>query len=105
MEANHGFGRFQTAAEGIRTYDGANPLPPARPSLAPADLYLAELRSVSEFSDAAAFSGFLAEDAGRAVTFGDGLPLQADQARGTEGHRRRVPAALISLRRRRLRCW
>ena len=90
-----GFERLQTATRGLRTDHRANPVSPPRPSVAAADLRLAELRSVPEISRAAALPGLLGREARRAAALGDGRTLPADQAGRAQGHRWRVQAELI----------
>jgi hypothetical protein len=61
---------------------------------AAAILRLAELRSVSRISRAAAISGFLDGEARGPAAFGARRALQADQASGAQSGGRRIPAAL-----------
>src|SRR5215472_13515253 len=88
--------RLPETGAGIWTDDGRDPLQDAGSSLDPADLRLAELRSVSEISGAEGFSAILAGEAGRSAVPGDGCAFQTDQACGASRRRRRVPAALIA---------
>src|SRR5690242_12163118 len=92
-----GWGRFRGLPETgawVRADHGRNPLPDAGSSLAPTDLCLAELRSVSEISGAEGFPEVLGREAGRTAVQGDGGAFQADQAGGAARRRRHVPAAL-----------
>src|SRR3984893_5518026 len=80
---------------GLRADDGAYSLSDARSSLAFADLRLAKLRSVSEFSGAEGLSFVLATEARRPLVRRHRCAFQADQACRTARRRRRLPAALI----------
>src|ERR1700681_3031529 len=93
--AGWGFRGFPETGAGLRTDDGANPVPDAGSSVAVTNLRVAELRSVSEFPGAEGFSLVLAAEARRPAVRRYGCPLQTDQAYGTARRRRRVPAALI----------
>src|ERR1700738_1626583 len=90
------FRRLPETGAGLRADDGANSVPDARSSLAAANLRLAELRSVSEFSGTEGLSVVLAAEAGRTAVRRHRRALQADQAGRTARHRWRVPAALIA---------
>src|ERR1700722_3607274 len=92
--AGWGFRGLSEAGAGLRADDGANSLSHAGFSLAAADLRLAELRSVSEFSGAEGFSRLLAAETRRAAVRRHGRAFQANQAGRTARRRRRVPAAL-----------
>src|SRR5271165_4180409 len=87
--------RFQTTDGGIRLGNRRNPLPATRPSLAAAVLCLAELRSLSGFPRAAALPAILANQVGRALVLGHGLPSRLDCSSRNPRRRWRVPAALI----------
>src|SRR6202790_4969928 len=93
--AGWGFRGFPETGAGLRTDDGANPVPDAGSSVAVTNLRLAELRSVSELPGAEGFSLVLAAEARRPAVRRYGCPLQTDQACRTARRRRRVPAALI----------
>src|SRR5258706_16102110 len=88
------FRGFPETGAGLRADDGANSVSDARSSLAFADLRLAKLRSVSEFSGAQGFSFVLATEARRPAVRRHCCAFQADQACRTARRRRRVPAAL-----------
>src|SRR5450432_1625760 len=88
------FRGFPEASAGVWADDGADSVSVAGSSLAFTNLCLAKLRSVSKISGAEGFSQLLGEIAGRTVVLGHGRAFQADQARRTARHRRRVPAAL-----------
>src|SRR5215475_5568633 len=89
------FRGFSEAGKGLRADDGADSLPHAGPSLAAADLCLAELRPVPEIPGAAGLFALLAGEAGRPAVLGYRSAFQADQARRTARRRRRVPFALM----------
>src|SRR5271168_4565722 len=74
--AGWGFRGFPEAGAGLWADDGGNSLPHAGSSLAAANLHLAELRSVSEFSGAEGFPFVLAEKAGRPALRRHGCPFQ-----------------------------
>src|SRR3954464_3456063 len=86
-------GLSETGA-GLRADNGANPLPDAGPSLAAADLCLAELRPVSKIPCSAGFPFLLAGEAGRAALCSHGGAFQVDQASRATRRRRCIPAAL-----------
>src|ERR1700682_3513985 len=90
---------------GLRADDGANSVSDARSSLAFADLRLAKLRSVSEFSGAEGLSFVLVTAARRPAVRRHRCAFQADQACRTARRRRRVPAALRPAQRRGRRRW
>src|SRR5580698_11414913 len=90
--AGWGFRRFPETSAGVWADDGANSLSHAGSSLAAADLRLAKLRSVSEFSGAEGFSQLLAAEARGAAVRRYGRAFQADQAGRTARRRWRVPA-------------
>src|ERR1700722_19587912 len=95
----HGFAGWccrglSEAGAGLRADDGANSLSHAGSSLAAADLRLAKLRSVSEFSGAEGFSRLLAAKARGTAVRRHGRAFQANQAGRTARGRWRVPAAL-----------
>src|ERR1700733_1788300 len=92
--AGWGFRRFSETGAGLWADDGANYLSHAGSSLAAANLHLAKLRSVSEFSGAEGFSLVLAANARGTSVRRHHRPFQADQARRVARRRRRVPAAL-----------
>src|SRR5271170_3904039 len=92
--AGWGFRGLSEAGAGLWADDGANSVSHAGSSLAVADLRLAKLRSVSEFSGAEGFSRLLAAEARGAAVRRNRRAFQADQAGRTARHRRRVPAAL-----------
>src|ERR1700694_5102104 len=93
--AGWGFRGFPETGAGLRTDDGANPVPDAGSSLAVTNLRQAELRSVSEFPGAEGFSQLLGNVAGRPAVCRHRGAFQADQAGRTARGRRRVQAALI----------
>src|SRR5580693_1766910 len=97
--AGWGFRGFPETGAGLRADDGANSVSHAGSSLIVADLRLAKLRSVSEFSGAEGFSRLLATKARRSAVCRHRCAFQADQARRTARRRRRVPAALAGLSR------
>src|ERR1700704_7191878 len=82
------------AGSGLRPDHGGNRLSPSGSSLVAANLCLAGLRPVSEFSGAEGFSDFLGNQAGRSAVRRHRRAFQADQAGRTARRRRRVPAAL-----------
>src|ERR1700722_12978475 len=92
--AGWGFRGFSETGAWLRADDGGNSLSAARSSVAAADLRLAELRYVSEFSGAEGFSVLLAAEARRSALCRHRGALQADQARRAARRRRRIPAAL-----------
>src|ERR1700683_4173798 len=92
--AGWGFRGLSEAGAGLRADDGANSLSHAGSSRAAANLRLAKLRSVSEFSGAEGFSQLLAAEARRAAVRRYGRAFKTDQAGRTARRRRRVPAAL-----------
>src|SRR5216684_503686 len=92
--AGWGFRGFPETGAGLWADDGANSVSHAGSSLAAANLRLAKLRSVSEFSGAEGFSLLLAAKARRPAVRRHGCAFQADQARRTARRRRRIPAAL-----------
>src|SRR2546430_15669950 len=95
--AGWGFRGFPEAGVGLWADDGANPVSDAGSSLVAANLRLAELRSVSEFSGAEGFPLVLAAKArGPAVCRHRGA-FQADLARRTARRRWCIPAALSGL--------
>src|ERR1700733_4951513 len=89
-----GFRRFPETGAGLWADDGANSISYAGSSLAAANLRLAKLRSVSEFSGAEGLPLVLAAKARGTPVRGHRRPFQADQAGRASRHRRRVPAAL-----------
>src|SRR5450631_3138404 len=93
--AGCGFRGFPEAGAGVWADDGADSVSDAGSSLTFTNLCLAKLRSVSKISGAEGFSQFLGKVAGRTVVLRHDSAFQADQARRTARHRRRVPAALI----------
>src|ERR1700722_8739678 len=95
--AGWGFRGLSEAGAGLRADDGANSLSHAGSSLVAADLRLAELRSVSEFSGAEGFSRLLAAKARRTAVRRHGRAVQADPAGRTARRRWRVPVALSSV--------
>src|ERR1700731_852330 len=96
--AGWGFRGLPETGVGLRADDGTNSLSHAGSPLIAANLYLAELRSVSEIPGAQGFPLFLGEVAGWTFVLRDGRPFQADQACRTARRRWRVPAALTSQR-------
>ena len=88
------FGRFSPATPGLRPDHRQHPLPAARPSLAPANLRLAGLRSLPELPGAEQIPQFLAGKTRGPAALGDGGACAADQAGGDQGDRRGVQAAL-----------
>src|SRR6267142_5650518 len=92
--AGWGFRGLSETGVGLRADDGANPVSDAGSPVVAANLRLAELRSVSEFSGAEGFPLVLAAKARRSVVRCHRRAFQADQARRTARRRRRVPAAL-----------
>src|SRR5207237_6989301 len=92
--AGWGFRGLPETGAGLRADDGGNPVSDARSSLAVANLRLAKLRSVSEFSGAERFPLVLAAKARRPALCRHRGPLQADQTSRTARGRRRVAAAL-----------
>src|SRR5258708_7571015 len=96
------FRGFPETGAGLRADDGANSVSDARSSLASANLRLAELRSVSEFSGLEGLSFVLASEARRPAVRRHRCAFQADQACRTACRRRRVPAALGGSRFRRM---
>src|SRR3981081_1660449 len=88
------FRGFPETGAGLRADDGANSVSDARSPVITANLRLAKLRSVSEFSGAEGFSLVLAAEARRPAVRRHRRALQADQACRAARHRRRVPAAL-----------
>src|SRR5258706_14617949 len=94
------FRGFPETGAGLRADDGANSVSDARSSLAFADLRLAKLRSVSEFSGPEGFSFVLAAEARRPAVRRHCCAFQADQACRAARRRRRVPAALGPAQRR-----
>src|SRR5665647_488428 len=95
--AGWGFRGFQETGAGLRADNGGNSVSDAGSSVVVANLRLAKLRSVSEFSGAEGFSLLLAAEARRPALRGHRRALQADQACRTARRRRRVPAALIRI--------
>src|ERR1700738_4561864 len=95
--AGWGFRGFPEAGAGLRADDGADFISDAGSPLAAANLRLAELRSVSEFSGAEGFSLLLGGKARRPAVRCHRRAFQADQAGPTARRRWRVPAALIEL--------
>src|ERR1700737_3798280 len=93
--AGLGFPGIPGAGAGLRADDGANSVSDAGSSLVTANLRLAKLRSVSEFSGAEGFSLVLATEARRPAVRRHRCALQADQAGRAARRRRRVSAALI----------
>src|SRR6266404_8126171 len=89
--AGWGFRGFPEAGVGLWSDDGANSLSDAGSSLIAANLRLAKLRSVSEFSGAEGFSLLLGGKARRPAVRCHGRAFQADQARRTARRRWRVP--------------
>src|SRR3954471_9554242 len=92
--AGWGFRGLPETGAGLRADDGGNPVSDAGSSLAAANLRLAKLRSVSEFSGAEGFPLVLAAKARRPALCRHCCPFQADQTSRTARGRRRVPAAL-----------
>src|ERR1700682_5724136 len=92
-----GFRGFPEAGAGLWADDGADFISDAGSPLAAADLRLAELRSVSEFSGAEGFSLLLGGKARRPVVRCHRRAFQVDQARRAARRRWRVSAALIEL--------
>src|SRR6266481_3884896 len=95
--AGWGFRGFPEAGAGLRADDGADFISDAGSPLTAANLRLAKLRSVSEFSGAEGFSLLLGGKARRPAVRCHGRAFQADQARRTPRRRWRVPAALSGL--------
>src|SRR5436305_5081139 len=95
--AGWGFRGLPETGAGLRADDGGNPVSDAGSSLTSANLRLAELRSVSEFSGAEGFSPFLAAKARRPALRRHSGPFQADQAGRIACGGRRVPPALIRI--------
>src|SRR5258706_1714846 len=93
--AGWGFRGLPEAGAGLWADNGANSLSHAGSPVFAANLRLAELRSVSEFSGAEGFSLVLAAKARRTAVRRHRRALQADQACRTARRRWRVPAALI----------
>src|SRR3954454_14576360 len=94
--AGWGFRGLSEAGAWLRSDDSGNPVSAARSSLAAANLRVAKLRSVSEFSGAEGFPLVLAAKAGRSAVRGHRRPFQTDQACRTPRGGRRVPAALAT---------
>src|ERR1700676_5604382 len=92
--AGWGFRGFPETGAGLWADDGGNSLSDARSSIIAANIRLAKLRSVSEFSGAEAFSLVLAATARRPALRRHRRPFQADQTRRAPRRRRRVPVAL-----------
>src|SRR5260370_37668884 len=92
--AGWGFRGFPETGAGLWADDGANSVSDAGSSLAPANLRLAKLRSVSEFSCAEGFSFVLATGARRPAATRLRCSLQADQARRASRRRWRDSTAL-----------
>src|SRR5450759_115550 len=95
MEVWHGlagwsFRRLPETGAGLRADDGGNPVSDAGSSLAAANLCLAELRFVSEFSGAEGFSFLLAAEARRPALRRHRCALQVDQAGRAARRRRRA---------------
>src|SRR5258705_13586490 len=88
------FRGFPETGAGLRADDGANSVSDAGSSVASANLRLAELRSVSEFSGVEVVSFVLAAEARRPAVRRHPCAFQADQACRTARRQRRVPAAL-----------
>src|SRR3954462_12227324 len=78
--AGWGFRGFPETGAWLWADDGGNPVSVAGSSLTAANLRLAELRSVSEFSGAEGFSVVLAAKARRPALCRHGGPFQAYQA-------------------------
>src|ERR1700730_4771870 len=95
--AGWGFRGFPEAGAGLRADDGADFISDAGSPLTAANLRLAKLRSVSEFSGAEGFSLLLGAKARRPAVRCHRRAFQADQARRTARRRWRVPAALSEL--------
>src|ERR1700688_4132500 len=93
--AGWGFRGFSETGAWVRADDGGNSLSDARSSLAAANIRLAKLRSVPEFSGVEGFSVLLAAEARRPAIRRHRGALQADQACRAARRRRRIPAALI----------
>src|SRR5258707_14768245 len=81
--AGWGFRGFPEAGAGLRADDGADFISDAGSCLTAANLRLAKLRSVSEFSGAEGFSLLLGGKARRPAVRCHGRAFQADQARRT----------------------
>src|ERR1700722_3499555 len=92
--AGWGFRGLPETGAGLRADDGGNFISDAGSPLSAANLCLAKLRSVSEFSGAEGFSRLLATKARRTAVFCHRCAFQADQAGRTSRRRRRVPAPL-----------
>src|SRR3979490_1443078 len=92
--AGWGFRGFPEASAGLWADDGANSVSHAGSSLAAANLYLAELRSVPEISGAEGFSRVLGGEARRSAILRHRGAFQVDQAGRTARRRRRLPVAL-----------
>src|SRR5665213_875718 len=92
--AGWGFRGFPETGAGLRADDGANSLSDAGPSVAAANLRLAELRPVPEFPGAEGFPLLLAGKARGTALRGHSRAFQADQAGRTARGRWRVQAAL-----------
>src|SRR5258708_3266749 len=93
------FQGFQQAGLRLRTDNSGNRLSPSGSSLAAANLRLAGLRSVSEFSGAEGLSLLLAKKARRPLVRRHRRAFQADQACRIARHRRRLSIALTPTQR------
>src|SRR5882672_4449195 len=102
--AGWGFRGFPEASAGLWADDGANSVSHAGSSLAAANIYLAELRSVPEISGAEGLSRLLGRKARRSAVLGHGGAFQADQAGRATRRRRRLQAALIQCGEQRRAC-
>src|SRR5260370_38618339 len=95
--AGWGFRGFPEAGAGLWADDGTDFISYAGSPLTAADLRLAKLRSVSEFSGAEGLSLLLGAKARRPALRCHRRAFEADQARRTARRRWRVPAALGGL--------
>src|SRR5947209_19674448 len=93
----NGLQRFSPPGRGLRPHDRANPLSAPRPSLAPPDVCLAGLRSVSAVPGAQSLPGVLARKARGTPVLGGRRALAPDQARRAARNRRRISFALTAV--------
>src|SRR6266566_6792116 len=88
--------RFSEAGKGVRPNHRAHPVPAPGPSLAAANLRLAELRPLPRFPGTARFFGILAEIARRCRAFGHGRAFPPHQTGRDQTGEWRFQTALIS---------
>src|SRR5258708_25404021 len=92
-----GFQGFQEAGLGLRTDNSGNRLSPSGSSLVAANLRLAGLRPISEFSGVEGFPRLLGKVARGSALRNHRRAFETHQARRTARRRWRVSAALIQL--------